>query len=135
MNAAVIYICLVAAMSCICCIVYGFDKRQATNGGRRIPERTLHILATLGGWPGALLGQRLFRHKTQKPSFVVVFWITVVLHVVLVGTAAYVFLAAFKTDTADVSNSGMADAADQHKELSPWRCTGTVLVNVSASTT
>jgi uncharacterized membrane protein YsdA (DUF1294 family) len=68
---------------------YGLDKRRASSGGRRVPERTLHLLALLGGWPGALLGQRRFRHKTQKVSFRIVFWVVVVLHVAAVGAAAY----------------------------------------------
>ena len=52
-------------------------------------ERTLHLMAFLGGWPGALIGQRQFRHKTQKVSFRIVFWILVVLHVGLVAAVAY----------------------------------------------
>jgi uncharacterized membrane protein YsdA (DUF1294 family) len=54
-------------------LLYGHDKRQAILGGSRIPELALHAAALLGGSPGALLGQRLFRHKTQKLSFQVVF--------------------------------------------------------------
>jgi hypothetical protein len=34
-------------------------------------------------------GQRHFRHKTKKLSFLIVFWIAVVLHVGVVGGAAY----------------------------------------------
>jgi uncharacterized membrane protein YsdA (DUF1294 family) len=83
------YFCLAFVMSCIALFAYGFDKRRAANGDRRVPERTLHILALLGGWPGALMGQRQFRHKTNKISFLVVFWVTVVLHLAVVGSAAY----------------------------------------------
>jgi len=91
MNAIVIYLSLVFVMSLVCFAAYGLDKRRAANGSRRIPEQTLHILALLGGWPGALLGQRQFRHKTKKLSFLIVFWCVVVLHVAVVGTAAYAF--------------------------------------------
>src|SRR4051812_41320705 len=87
--AIVAYLCLAVVMSCACLFAYGFDKRRAVHGNRRVPERTLHILALLGGWPGALMGQRRFRHKTNKISFLVVFWITVVLHLAVVGSAAY----------------------------------------------
>lgn len=60
---------------------YGLDKRAARRPGvRRTPERTLHILALLGGWPGGLLAQRAFRHKRSKPRFMRVFWLTVALH-------------------------------------------------------
>ncbi len=91
MNAIVIYLSLVFVMSVVSFAAYGLDKRWAVNGSRRVPEQTLHILALLGGWPGALLGQRQFRHKTKKLSFLIVFWCVVVLHVGVVGTAAYEF--------------------------------------------
>lgn len=95
LNAIVIYLGVVFVMSVVCFTAYGLDKRRAVNGNRRVPENTLHILALLGGWPGALLGQRQFRHKTKKMSFLVVFWLVVVLHVAIVGTAAYVFFGSF----------------------------------------
>ena len=60
--------------------LYGWDKRAAQRGNWRVTERTLHLWALLGGWPGAWLAQRQFRHKTQKVSFRVLFWLTVVLH-------------------------------------------------------
>lgn len=91
MNVTVIYLSLVLVMSVVCFTAYGLDKRRAANGSRRIPEQTLHILALLGGWPGAVLGQRHFRHKTKKLSFLIVFWCVVVLHVAGVGIATYVF--------------------------------------------
>jgi uncharacterized membrane protein YsdA (DUF1294 family) len=87
-----IYLSIVVVMSVVCFAAYGLDKRRAGNGGRRVPERTLHILALMGGWPGAMLAQRHFRHKTMKLSFLIVFWLVIVLHVVIVGTAAYMFV-------------------------------------------
>ncbi len=53
--------------------LYGYDKRQAVVGRTRIPELVLHAAALLGGSPGALLAQGLFRHKTRKFRFQVVF--------------------------------------------------------------
>ena len=76
-------------MSLACFIAYGLDKRQAATGGRRVSEHTLHLMAFLGGWPGALLGQRQFRHKTQKATFRIAFWIVVFLHVSIVGAVTY----------------------------------------------
>jgi uncharacterized membrane protein YsdA (DUF1294 family) len=53
-------------------VLYGWDKLQARRGGHRIPERTLHLLALAGGFFGAWLGMRLFRHKTMKPGFALI---------------------------------------------------------------
>ena len=55
-----------------------YDKYQASNAGWRVREQLLHLFDALGGWPGGFAAQRLFKHKTRKTSFRVVFWITVV---------------------------------------------------------
>ena len=60
--------------------VYARDKEAARANGWRIKESSLHGLSLLGGWPGALMGQTVLRHKIRKPAFVVVFWLTVVMN-------------------------------------------------------
>lgn len=62
--------------------VYAADKHAAQKGQWRTPESTLQLLALLGGWPGALLGQRLLRHKSRKPSFQLVFRAAVAVNVI-----------------------------------------------------
>lgn len=59
-------------------IAQWIDKRRAESKHWRVPENALHLLELLGGWPGAFLAQRLFRHKTAKLSYQVVFWLIVV---------------------------------------------------------
>jgi len=59
---------------------YAKDKSAARNGQWRVSEKTLHVLALLCGWPGAILAQQRLRHKTQKRSFRVVFWLTLLLN-------------------------------------------------------
>jgi uncharacterized membrane protein YsdA (DUF1294 family) len=61
-------------------VAYGMDKSAARRQLRRTPESTLHALGLAGGWPGALIAQSLFRHKTRKQPFQGVFWFTVVLN-------------------------------------------------------
>jgi uncharacterized membrane protein YsdA (DUF1294 family) len=92
-NAAAFYLIVVAVMSFACFIAYGLDKRRAINGERRVSERALHLMAFLGGWPGALMAQQHFRHKTQKAPFRIMFWIVVVLHVGVVGAVTYALVA------------------------------------------
>jgi uncharacterized membrane protein YsdA (DUF1294 family) len=94
--AAAAYLIVVAVMSLVCFIAYGLDKQRAVNGGRRVSERTLHLMAFLGGWPGALMGQRCFRHKTQKVSFRIVFWMLLVIHVGIVAAVAYALFTCFQ---------------------------------------
>ncbi len=60
--------------------LYGYDKRQARLQGQRIPERCLHLFELCGGWPGALLAQQLWRHKTRKLTYQAVFWLIVAIH-------------------------------------------------------
>ena len=48
-----------------------FDKRRARRGGHRIRERTLFLVAALGGSIGCWAGMYLFRHKTKHCAFVV----------------------------------------------------------------
>jgi uncharacterized membrane protein YsdA (DUF1294 family) len=74
-------------MSVVAYVAYARDKSAARRFRRRTPERTLHLMALLGGWPGALLAQRRLRHKSSKPSFLASFWLTVVLNLALLTWA------------------------------------------------
>ena len=50
-------------------VAYGMDKWRAKKNKWRIPERTLILLAVIGGSIGALAGMYVFRHKTQHMKF------------------------------------------------------------------
>ena len=73
-----IYLCL----SLISIARYAFDKSAAMNRRWRTRERTLQVLALLGGWPGAWIAQLLFRHKARKTSFLATFVVCVILNVI-----------------------------------------------------
>jgi len=68
-------------------VIYGADKMAARNAWHRVPEATLLIFGLVGGWPGAIFGQQLFRHKTQKQPFKTWFMISVILNVVVLLAA------------------------------------------------
>lgn len=74
---------LYLGMSVICFGAYGIDKRAAVSRSWRIPESSLLLPGLLGGWPGAIIGQQVFRHKTKKSAFRAAFWSSVVLNVIL----------------------------------------------------
>ena len=67
---------------------YSWDKAAAQAGRWRTPEKTLHLLDLLGGWPGGLMAQEWVRHKSAKTSFKVLFWATVLANCALLGWAA-----------------------------------------------
>ena len=66
------------ALSAVTFLVYAADKSAAEQGRWRTAESTLHALALVGGWPGAMVARPALRHKTTKQPFRTVFWITVV---------------------------------------------------------
>ena len=69
---------------------FGVDKSRARRDEWRLRERTLFLLAILGGSLGAILGMRLFHHKTRHWYFR--FGLPAILALQLMAVAALVFL-------------------------------------------
>lgn len=69
--------------------VFGADKRRAKRGAWRVPEKTLFLLAILGGSVGAILGMRTFRHKTKHWYFRFGLPAILLLQLALAGWVAY----------------------------------------------
>ncbi len=67
MTEALLYYLIV--INVVTLIVYGIDKVKAMKGKWRISEATLLILAVIGGSIGALLGMKVWRHKTMHKKF------------------------------------------------------------------
>ena len=65
-NALLYYLIVINVVTFL---VYGIDKWKAKQGSWRISEATLLILAVIGGSIGALLGMKVWRHKTQHKKF------------------------------------------------------------------
>ena len=72
--------------------IYGGDKFAARKGWRRVPEATLLIFGLAGGWPGAMSGQYVFRHKTQKQPFRRRFFFTVWANLAIVACAFWFYM-------------------------------------------
>ncbi len=71
--------------------VMGIDKYKAKHQLWRIPERTLFVLAVIGGSLGGILGMRLFHHKTLHPQFRYGFPAILILQLILAGFLVYHF--------------------------------------------
>ncbi len=65
--------------------VYAWDKRRAGSEKRRVPEAVLLGLGLIGGSPAAMVAMKWLRHKTRKWSFLVPFWLTVLVQVAAMG--------------------------------------------------
>lgn len=63
------------------------DKQKAKKNKWRVPEKTLFLLALLGGSLGTTLGMNVFRHKTKHWYFVVGMPLILVLQI-----GVYIFL-------------------------------------------
>ena len=67
-------ICWLLIINLVTFLVFGVDKwkakrKEKKDAVRRVPEKTLLLLAVLGGSPGALLGMKVWRHKTLHRAF------------------------------------------------------------------
>jgi uncharacterized membrane protein YsdA (DUF1294 family) len=69
-----------AVISLATYLAYWHDKRRAESEGWRVPEKLLHLLELIGGWPAAFLAQQQFRHKTVKRRYQIIYWSIVALY-------------------------------------------------------
>ena len=50
-------------------ILYGLDKHNAKNNLYRVSEYSLMVFSFFGGALGAIIGMKVFHHKTKKKKF------------------------------------------------------------------
>ncbi|MBW4211041.1 DUF1294 domain-containing protein [Enterobacter asburiae] len=86
-NPVVVWFLLINVLTMV---IYGADKMAARKGMCRVPEATLLVFGLTGGWPGAIVGQQLFRHKTQKQPFKTYFFLSIVVSIAVMA-AVYHF--------------------------------------------
>lgn len=70
--------------NCLTFVIAGYDKYLAIKNKRRIPENTLFFFEAIGGTIGLLLAMLLFRHKTSKTSFIIKFFLILLIQLILV---------------------------------------------------
>lgn len=70
-------------LNIIAFVVIGYDKKLAQTHKRRISEKTLLTLVSIGGTIGSGLGMLFFRHKTAKRSYLVKFWSIVIVQILM----------------------------------------------------
>ena len=83
MTEALLYYLI--AINIVTFLVYGIDKWKAKQGSWRISETTLLILAVIGGSIGALLGMKVWRHKTQHKKFKYGLPLILIIQIILIG--------------------------------------------------
>ena len=86
---SIILICWLALISLITAIVTAADKIKAKKGSFRVPEKTLIILALLGGAVAEYFTMRLIRHKTLHKRFMLGLPFIIILQLVLVTALFY----------------------------------------------
>lgn len=83
-------------INAIAFVIYGIDKLKAKKGKWRIPERTLLLLAIIGGSIGAWLGIKVWHHKTLHKKFkygiplIVIMQIAIVIYIFRENIQAYI---------------------------------------------
>ena len=83
MNQAFLYSLIV--LNIVTFLVYGIDKWKAKQGSWRISEATLLILAVIGGSIGALIGMKVWHHKTMHKKFKYGLPLILIIQIILIG--------------------------------------------------
>lgn len=86
-NALLYYLIVINVVTFL---VYGIDKWKAKQGSWRISEATLLILAVIGGSIGALLGMKVWHHKTQHKKFRYGIPVIIIIQLVIIGYFLYI---------------------------------------------
>jgi uncharacterized membrane protein YsdA (DUF1294 family)/cold shock CspA family protein len=80
-----VIIVIYGVLSIVAFLLYWIDKSAARRGDWRTQESSLLFIGLLGGWPGAVVAQRVLRHKNRKQSFQWAFWSTAVVNSIALG--------------------------------------------------
>jgi len=76
----------ITVLSLVGFLIMGIDKVKAKSNQWRIPEKTLLLVAFIGGGIGTAMGMKVFRHKTKHPKFTILVPLSVILYI---GVSVY----------------------------------------------
>lgn len=79
MNSYIVLLLMV--INVVAFFMYGVDKKRAVKHQWRISEATLLGIAFCGGSVGALLGMKIFHHKTKHWKFKILVPLFLLLHI------------------------------------------------------
>jgi uncharacterized membrane protein YsdA (DUF1294 family) len=80
------------------------DKARAAESRFRISEFRLLLVAACGGGPGAILAQRMIRHKTRKQPFADMLMLIVGIQIGAVIGLGLLYLAVYPDHVANTAN-------------------------------
>ena len=88
MTVLIVMLAAAAVMSLVSFFMMRYDKQCAKQGKRRVPEKTLFLVAALFGAEGGTAAMFIFRHKTKHWYFKLFFPLMMVVQAALIGYAA-----------------------------------------------
>lgn len=77
------------ALNLVTFVAFGQDKWAAQHKKERTAEMTFHLLGLFGAFPAIFFGRKIFRHKTQKQSYILTMWLFFAFQVMACG---YLFI-------------------------------------------
>lgn len=83
-----LYVLYFLSLNLVTFLSFGQDKWAAQNNKSRTPEMVFHLLGFFGAFPAIFLGRKVFKHKTQKQSYIRMMWLFFVLQI---SAAIYLF--------------------------------------------
>lgn len=72
------------ALNLVTFLSFGQDKWAAQNHKSRTPEMVFHLLGFLGAFPAIFIARKVFKHKTQKQSYIRSMWLFFILQISVV---------------------------------------------------
>ncbi len=77
-----LFLLYLLSINAISFVLFGYDKFLAIKNKRRIPEKELFTVATIGGAVGGMFAILVFKHKISKATFMWRFMFVFILNII-----------------------------------------------------